>query len=109
GAPVTNKVAYDGKNVVVTNLTASDWANFGVPSAVVAFTAVNWSDGGAATDKIGQPVAFPGQIMDADIVFNPAYQFSTDNDNIAPDKLDFQAVVTHEIGHLLGLDHTPLV
>jgi hypothetical protein len=109
GTPIANKVAYDGKNVVVTNLTASEWAAFGVSSAVLAFTTVNWSDGGAVSDKLGQPVGFPGQIMDADIVFNPSYQFSTDSDNITSDKLDFQAVITHEIGHFLGLDHTPMV
>jgi hypothetical protein len=108
-AAASVKLAYDGKNVVSTNLTSSEWAAFGVGSSVLAFTGSVWFDTGGpgAVDPLGRPVSFAGQIMEADIVFNPEYQFSTDA-TVPPDKIDFQSVLTHEIGHFLGLDHSPI-
>jgi hypothetical protein len=52
------------------------------------------------------PVAFQssGTIVDADVLFNGAeFQFTTSG---APARFDVQDVATHELGHLLGLDHT---
>lgn len=45
-----------------------------------------------------------GQIVDADIEMNgDDYEFAIDGD---PDAYDAQQSLTHEVGHLLGLDHS---
>ena len=51
------------------------------------------------------PILFQsnGRIVDADVLFNGDWDFSTTG---APGSFDVQDVVTHELGHLLGLDHT---
>ncbi len=45
-----------------------------------------------------------GRILDADIVFNGAFTFTTDPGS-ETSRFDVQSIATHEAGHMLGFDH----
>ena len=49
-----------------------------------------------------------GTIVDADIELNDQYFNFTTTDNPLLVRFDVRNTVTHEIGHVLGLDHTPV-
>ena len=50
----------------------------------------------------------PGIIAEADIVLNGSQNWHTDFDSHDPGAIFVESVVLHEIGHLLGLNHSPV-
>ena len=93
---------YDGVNLITTNVTPDEFGS----SALGLTLVFAFNQGGPGiVDQLGRPVDFPGEILEADIMFNPTVAFSTSTP-AAANMIDLQSVATHEVGHFLGLDHT---
>jgi hypothetical protein len=102
----------NGSKLVFNRGADTASTNAGASSSLVLFDEDNSSGyfpGGSGIVAI-TPISFDvgsGNILDADILFNGRdYTFSTDN---TPGTFDVQDVITHEIGHFVGLDHAPNV
>jgi hypothetical protein len=132
----TVPVRWYATNEGVSNVTASalqaavarafdTWQN--VPTASIAFSFVGFTgarpseeDGLSVLGFEDQPdlervlgaTSFTiddvtGEIVEADVFFNSAFQWSTSDAGQAG-RFDVQSIATHEIGHLLGLGHSAL-
>lgn len=92
--------AFDGINLICFTCS-TDFSSDGT----LAVTFTTTANGAGADDNRGGKSRFAGQILDADILFNPAVAFTMDGSSGS----DLQTVLTHEIGHFLGLDHSAVV
>jgi len=100
-----NACGADGLNSI-----CFDQADMAFAPGVVAFTRV------IETDRLGIQVGSSaaatqvGQILDADIYFNPSSSVMTYATPQAlaatPTAYDLESVLTHELGHLLGFSHS---
>ncbi len=97
GPDLPPALANDGQNSVLFDPTGVNFPTAGV----IAFTR-SFIDG---TD---------GRTLDSDLVFNDRDFFSSvSTPNLTPapagqTSVDLQAVITHEYGHMFGLDHTSI-
>jgi len=81
----------------------------GGPNAnVILFQDYKWRYTGTANTLAKTTVTYDtetGEIFDADIEVNHAYnEYTVGDENVV---YDLQSIATHEIGHFIGLDHTP--
>jgi hypothetical protein len=95
GTTPVGSVGYDGMNLI----TFTD-ASLPLGSSTIAAT---FSFYGPVFDS-NNTIQYGTQ--EADIAFNTTFDFSTSGES---GKYDIQGVITHEIGHFLGLDHAALV
>ncbi len=97
--------AADGRNLIC--LDSQQGAQLG-PGILALSTIITARAPGASLG--GRTATFAGEILDADTVFNPAFfAFATPEALPAqPSAYDLQTILTHELGHWLGLDHSPL-
>jgi hypothetical protein len=99
------KPGLDLVNLITTNVTKSDF-NSTALGLTIAFSFTS-----TGTDaETGTVIEFAGQVIDADIMFNPDLRFSLST-TIPPDtdRFDLESVATHAVGHLLGLDHSNIL
>lgn len=92
------------------NSLCFDQPDMAFTPGVLAFTRVITAD--AAGIQVGSSPAStePGQILDADIYFNPSDSLVTFATPAAlstnPKSYDLESVLTHELGHFLGFSHS---
>jgi len=88
-------------NINLICFVCSD-ADFTKDSQTLAVTITTTADRAGESNGHGGSTTFAGQIIKADMIFNPQTQYSTD----ASSGQNLQTVAVHEMGHFFGLSHS---
>jgi hypothetical protein len=85
-------------------------ADFAKDASTLAVTITTTANAAGQSNLHNGTTTFVGQLLKADIVFNPASKFTTDGGCPSGATCqDLQTVATHEVGHFFGLDHSAVV
>jgi len=127
GQSITAFTVAEGPHSTLENPNTNDCSNvisfeptIGFPTGIVAYTFI-----GSVTHTLPYTYVcggndlngvLPAQIIGADVAFNPQWCFSTSQSPPAAflaacpgnTAYDIQSIGTHEVGHMLGLDHSGL-
>lgn len=94
----------DGLNTICFNQQSA-----GFTTGVLAFTRVITANAPGVSVGSSAPAAFAGQILDSDTLFRPDGQATFATPGAlpnAPSAYDLESLLTHEIGHWFGFDHS---
>ena len=99
----------DGLNTICFNQSSVAFT-----SGVLAFTRTITANAPGAVVGASGPAAFAGQILDADTLFRDDGQatFATPGALAEPQgagAYDLESLLTHELGHWMGLDHSAVI
>jgi hypothetical protein len=99
----------DGLNTICFNQSSAAFT-----SGVLAFTRTITANAPGAVVGASGPAAFAGQILDADTLFRNDGQatFATPGALAQPQgqgAYDLESLLTHELGHWMGLDHSAVI
>jgi Matrixin len=93
-----------GLNSICFNQTSAAFT-----TGVLAFTRVFTATTAGQTLGSSGPAAFPGQILEADILFRKDGQVTFATPGVLasnPNSYDLESLLIHELGHFFGLDHS---
>ncbi|HXL20836.1 MAG TPA: matrixin family metalloprotease [Candidatus Dormibacteraeota bacterium] len=109
-APLTRTSTQNACGVDGVNSICFDQADMAFTPGVLAFTRVVTADRIGAQIGNGTAATEVGQILDADIYFNPSDSRTTYATPAAlpgtPTAYDLESLLTHELGHFLGFSHS---
>jgi len=99
----------DALNTICFNQSSTAFTNDGV----LAFTRVITANAPGASIGSAPPALFAGQILDSDTLFNNTGEvtFATPSalsTTAAAGAYDLESLLTHELGHFFGLDHSAI-
>ncbi len=111
-APLTRVSATPSCGTDGINSICFDQPDMAFTPGVLAFSRIVTADHVGEQLANGPAAAFPGQILDGDIFFNPGDSqvvFSTPAALGAnPKSYDLESILTHELGHFFGFSHSAI-